>query len=115
MSGFKAFLLRGNLVELAVAFIMGVAFSSVVESFTRLLTDTIAKVFGAKEVGSIIVGGIDIAPFLNAVVGFGLLAVVVYFAIVVPATKARERFAPTEDTPTELDLLTDIRDALTKK
>ncbi len=117
MSGFKAFLLRGNLIELAVAFIMGVAFSSVVESFTKLLTDTIGKVFGAQEVGAIVIGGVDLAPFLNALISFVLLATVVYFGIVLPFTKARERFFPTKDTdddPTEVELLAEIRDALTK-
>lgn len=117
MSGFKAFLLRGNLVELAVAFIMGVAFSSVVESFTKLLTDTVGKVFGAQEVGAIVVGGVDLAPFVNAVISFALLATVVYFGIVLPFTKARERSFPAKDEcePTEVELLTEIRDALTKK
>ena len=117
MSGFKAFLLRGNLVELAVAFIMGVAFSAVIESFTKLLTDTIGKLFGAQQVGAVVVGGIDIATFLNAVLSFVLLAAVVYFGIVLPFTKAREKFFPAEDesAATEVELLTEIRDALTKR
>ena len=117
MSGFKAFLLRGNLVELAVAFVMGVAFSSVVESFTKVLTDTIGKVFGAQDVGAVVVGGVDLAPFINAVVSFVLLAAVVYFAVVLPFTKARQRFFPAESEsgPTEVELLTEIRDALTTR
>ncbi len=117
MSGFKAFLLRGNLVELAVAFIMGVAFSSVVESFTKLLTDTVGRLFGATEVGAVVVGGVDLAPFLNAVISFVLLAAVVYFGIVLPFTKARERFFPAKDESdtTQVELLTEIRDALTTK
>jgi len=118
MSGFKTFLLRGNLVELAVAFVMGVAFASVVESFTKLLTDTIGKLFGATEVGAVVVGGVDLAPFLNAVVSFVLLAAVVYFGVVLPFTKARAKFFPTaaeDPEATEIELLTEIRDALTKK
>jgi len=117
VSGFKAFLLRGNLVELAVAFVIGVAFASVVESFTKLLTDTVGQLFGAEQVGAVVVGGVDLAPFLNAVIAFGLLATVVYFGIVLPFTKARERFFPSKDEPgpTEVELLTEIRDALAKK
>ena len=50
MSGFKAFLLRGNLVELAVAFIMGVVFAAVVEAFTQILLDILGLIVRVEHV-----------------------------------------------------------------
>lgn len=111
MSGFKNFLLRGNLIEVAVAFIMATSFGLVVTSFVAWLTaqmpDTASKYFAndAKTFGA----------FLNAVISFVLLAAVVYFFIVVPYTKAKEKFFPAEAAgPSELDILTQIRDSLAK-
>ena len=109
MTGFKNFILRGNLIELAVAFIMAAAFASVVTAFvawlTSLMPDAADKVFS---------DGTYFGAFLNAVVAFLLLAAVVYFFIVTPYTKAKERFFPTqpEGTPADIALLTEIRDLL---
>ena len=108
MTGFKNFLLRGNLVELAVAFIMGAAFATVVTAFTAWLT-------------SLLPGGTDLfaedseaGAFLNALIAFLLLAAVVYFFIVVPYTKAKERYFPSPEPgePADVALLTEIRDIL---
>jgi large conductance mechanosensitive channel len=109
MSGFRNFILRGNLVELAVAFIMATAFGAVVTAFVAWLTSLMPA--SADAVFS------DARPFghfLNALVAFVLLAAVVYFFVVVPYTKAKERFFPTEPegTPADLALLTEIRDLL---
>jgi large conductance mechanosensitive channel len=111
MSGFKNFILRGNLIEVAVAFIMATSFAAVVTSFVAWLTDQMpdsaAKYFSndPKSFGA----------FLNAVIAFVLLAAVVYFFVVVPYTKAKERFFPAEAAgPSELDILTQIRDSLAK-
>lgn len=120
MSGFKAFLLRGNLIELAVAFIIGAAFTTVVGAFTSLVTALLAKAGGAPEVDQILVlGNIDLAPFINATISFVILAAIVYFAVVTPYQKAKAKFFP-EPEPTEpavpqdVLLLTEIRDALVK-
>ena len=108
MTGFKNFLLRGNLVELAVAFIMGAAFATVVTAFTAWLT-------------SLLPGGTDLfaedneaGAFLNALIAFLLLAAVVYFFIVVPYTAAKERYFPSPEPgePADVALLTEIRDIL---
>jgi large conductance mechanosensitive channel len=113
MSGFKNFLLRGNLVEVAVAFIMATSFAVVVSSFTDMLMAFVGKIFGAKNVGVMKIADVDVAPFINAVIAFVLLAAVVYFLVVVPYTKAKERFFPEEAAgPSELELLTQIRDSL---
>src|SRR4051794_314293 len=110
MTGFKNFLLRGNLVEIAVAFIVGAAFASVVKSFTEWLTGLMPEgaddVFGTKSQ--------SFGRFLNAVIAFVLLAAVVYFFVVLPYTKAKERFSPaeTEGKPADVALLEEIRDLL---
>lgn len=109
MSGFKNFLLRGNLIEVAVAFIMATAFGAVVTAFVAWLTaqmpDSASEYF-SNEANSF-------GAFLNAVISFVILAAVVYFAVVVPYTKAKEKFFPAEAAgPTEVDLLTQIRDSL---
>ncbi len=118
MSGFKKFILKGNLVDLAVAVIIGAAFGKVVSAFTDLLMAYISKAGGAKEIGKMMVAGADVSPFINSIIAFVILAAVVYFLVIVPYTKARERFFPTEDEPggpTEVDLLIEIRDALANR
>jgi large conductance mechanosensitive channel len=116
MSGFKAFILRGNLVELAVAFIMAAAFAAVVTSFTNVIMSVISKVIGGNpDFSSITWGGIPVGAFFTALISFLILAVVVYFGVVMPYTKAKERFFPSpepEGTPEDIVLLTQIRDAL---
>ena len=116
MSGFKAFILRGNLVELAVAFIMAASFAAVVTSFTNVIMSVISKVIGGNpDFSSITWGGIPVGAFFTALISFLILAVVVYFGVVMPYTKAKERFFPSaepEGTPEDIVLLTQIRDAL---
>jgi len=111
MSGFRKFLLQGNLVEVAIAFVIGAAFGTVVTKFvawfTSLVPDTASSVFSDKE---------PMGAFLNALISFVILAAVVYFFVVVPYTKAKERFFPDAPAgPTEIDLLTDIRDSLANR
>lgn len=110
MSGFKNFLLRGNLVDLAVAVIIGTAFGAVVAAFTAWLTSAIPglkETFKGVELG-------DFGFFLNAVISFVILAAVVYFFIVMPYTRAKERYFPSPEpgTPEDVVLLTEIRDLL---
>lgn len=115
MSGFRAFILRGNLVELAVAFIMGVAFATVVTTFTDTLMGFIGKVGGQPDFSEAELLGVNVGNFINALIAFLITAAVVYFFVVVPYTKAKERFFPTpepEGTPEDIALLQEIRDAL---
>jgi large conductance mechanosensitive channel len=110
MSGFKAFILKGNLIEIATGLIMALAFASVVSTFTAWLTgllpDTDSQLFSTAEP--------SFGAFLNAVVSFLIMAAVVYFFIVVPYTKAKERFFPADEpgTPADVALLEEIRDLL---
>jgi large conductance mechanosensitive channel len=113
MSGFRNFLLRGNLVEIAVAFIVSLSFAAVVTTFTEWLTglmpDSASEIFGTAPQ--------SFGAFLNAVVAFVIMAAVVYFFVVVPYTKAKEKFFPAEEAgvPADIALLTEIRDALQTK
>ena len=114
MSGFKNFLLRGNLIELAVAFVMGTAFATVVKAFVDVLMGLIGKSGGHANFNSYRPYGLPIGAFLTAVVAFVILAAVVYFAVVMPYTRAKERFFPA-DTPgeaEELAVLKLVRDSL---
>lgn len=109
MSGFKNFLLRGNLVEVAVALIMALAFAEVVATFVNWLTaqlpESMDDVFSNAEN--------SFGAFMNAVIAFVILGAVVYFLVVVPYTKAKERYFPAEASgPSETELLIEIRDAL---
>jgi large conductance mechanosensitive channel len=115
MKGFKEFILRGNLVELAVAFIMAAAFAAVVTSFVTVILDTIGKLGGSPDFSNYAPGGVHLGAFFTAVITFLILAVVVYFFVVTPYMKARDKFKPAEaeSAPTEdITLLTEIRDLL---
>jgi len=114
VSGFKNFVLRGNLVELAVAFVMGIAFAAVVTATVNLLMDVIGKLGGKPDFSDYNPGGVSVGAWITAVITFVILAAVVYFVIVLPYTKARERYFPSEEpgTPEDVKLLQEIRDLL---
>jgi large conductance mechanosensitive channel len=115
MSGFKAFILRGNLVEIAVGLIMALAFAAVVTAFTDMLMGFIGKIGGQPDFSSAEIAGVNVGTFINAVIAFLIMAAVVYFFVVVPYTKAKEKFFPTSEpdgTPEDVALLKEIRDAL---
>jgi large conductance mechanosensitive channel len=108
MSGFKNFLLRGNLIETAVALIMALSFATVVSTFTAWLMSLLPGVDSAFDPDTLS------GAFLNAVLAFVVMAAVIYFFIVMPYTKAKERFFPSEapGEPADVALLTEIRDLL---
>lgn len=110
MSGFKNFLLRGNLVDLAVAVIIGTAFGLVVTKFTEWLTGQMPE--SADEYFS--TAEQSFGAFLNALISFVLLAAVVYFFVVMPYTTAKEKYFPSPEpgTPEDITLLKEIRDLL---
>ena len=114
MTGFKNFILKGNLIELAVAFIMGLAFATVVTATVALIMDIIGKAGGQPDFSNYAPGGVSVGAWITAVISFLILAAVVYFLIVVPYTKAKERYFPADEpgTPADIELLTQIRDLL---
>ncbi|HEY8475136.1 MAG TPA: large conductance mechanosensitive channel protein MscL [Natronosporangium sp.] len=122
LKGFKDFILRGNVVELAVGFVMGVAFSTMVTSFTESFLEPLIKLVSGGEglaAGSWEVRGVVFAwsDFVNAVLTFVLTAAVLYFLVVLPMNKLAERRRRGEEPPPEMPseevlLLTEIRDLL---
>ena len=120
MKGFKDFVMRGNLVELAVAFIIGAAFAAVVTAFTKIIIELVTKAGGAKNFDDFQPGGrVSVGPFLTALFAFLLMAFVVYFFVVKPYEMAKARFAQAEEVDAAPDenviLLREIRDALTRR
>ena len=116
MKGFKDFLMRGNLIELAVAFILGGAFSTVVKSFTTILMDLIGKPGGTPNFSDWVPGGVHVGAFITAVISFFVMSLVIYFGLIKPIELATEKLKRTNDepvaAPTTADLLIEIRDEL---
>jgi large conductance mechanosensitive channel len=114
---FREFISRGNLVELAVAVILGLAFNAVVQSLVAdVFTPLIAAIFGQPDFSAITIpvgeSEIRIGNFLNALIAFVITAFVLFLAV-----KAYNRAFPKEEEggPTEIELLTDIRNELRLK
>lgn len=102
LKGFRNFILRGNVLDLAVAVIIGAAFTAIITSLVAdILNPLIAAVFGKPDFSAIVVragsGVLKVGNFLNAIIGFLLVALVVYFAIVLPANTLMKRFYPAEE------------------
>jgi len=118
MKGFRDFLMRGNLVELAVAVIIGTAFAAVVKAFTGMIMDIIGKFGGVPDFSSTSVAGISVGVFITALLTFVLTAAVVYWLVVIPfntiSARLKKQEDQTESAPavTSEDLLTEIRDLL---
>ena len=126
MKGFKEFILRGNVIQLAVAVIIGAAFTAIVNAIVQgIINPLIAAIFNADDLAAAVwqAGGVTFAIglVLSAVINFALVALVVYFVIVLPVNKlndaAYERkhgHKPTEEeaSASETELLTEIRDLL---
>jgi len=107
LSGFKQFILRGNVVDMAVGVVIGAAFAGVVGAFTKdLLTPFIAALVGKPDFSAIafkINGSVfPVGDFINALVSFLLVAAAVYFFVVTPinALVSRMRKAPAPADPT---------------
>jgi len=118
MKGFRDFLVRGNLLELAVAFIMGAAFGDLTKSFTDLIMSVISRIMGGTpDFSTVSVFGVNIGQFLSSLLAFLLVATVLYWGIVKPMSALRDRFRKDEPNVavTEMDVLVEIRDLLAKQ
>ncbi len=120
---FRTFLLRGNIVDLAVAVVIGAAFGAVVNSLVKdIITPVIGAIFGQPDFSALhfTINGsqFNYGNFINAVVSFVLVAAAIFFLVVKPMQALAARRAsgePIEDTPAPSDealLLTEIRDLL---
>ena len=115
LKGFKDFIMRGNLVELAVAFVIGGAFATVVTATVALIMDLVGKVGGTPDFSKYRPHGISVGVWLTAVISFLILAAVVYFLVVTPYNKLMERMSKGEEAAPlapDIALLTEIRDLL---
>lgn len=127
---FKAFLMRGNVVDLAVAVVVGAAFTSIVTAFTSNIINPLVAALGGAEVKglgvSIIPGNdatfVDFGALITAVINFLIVAAVVYFLFVLPMNTYKERRAKklgldpkAEEVPEDVVLLKEIRDLLAEQ
>jgi large conductance mechanosensitive channel len=133
MKGFRDFVLRGNVIDLAVAVVIGAAFTAIVTAIViNLINPLIAALFSADSLNNALIvhipttsgktSDLRFGAVLGAIINFVVVAAVVYFAFVVPINYAMKRaFAkrkqeesatPAETPPTETELLIQIRDLL---
>jgi large conductance mechanosensitive channel len=128
IQGFKNFIMRGNVIDLAVAVVIGAAFTGVVTSFTNNLINPLIAALGGSNVNGLgfrLVSGnpkttLDFGAVITAIINFLIVAVVVYFLVVTPMNLLAERrrrgqepepAAPAED----ILLLQEIRDLLRQR
>jgi len=119
---FKAFISKGNVIDLAVGVIIGGAFQSVVTAMVKDIITPLIGMFGGTHVdfAGLKLGGIMYGDFINAVVSFVILAAVVFFFIVKPMNALMEKVnkpVPPPDAPApaeDIVLLREIRDSLKK-
>ena len=126
LKGFKDFIMRGNVIELAVAVVMGTAFTAIVTAFTSgLIEPLLAAMGGSPEVGlgfrireAVPASFVDLGAIITAVINFLIVAAVIYFLMIAPMNKFAELQArrkgvqPEEAGQTDLELLAEIRDLL---
>lgn len=124
LKGFKDFIMRGNVIDLSIAVVMGAAFSSVVTAFTNKIVQPLLNAVSpptSQGLGITLTQGkastyIDISALITAALNFILVAAVVYFAIVLPMRTIQQRRKRGEEAgpsePTDIELLKEIRDLL---
>ena len=130
LQGFKDFIMRGNVVDLAVAVVIGGAFTAIVTAFSDNLINPLIAALGGSDVSGLgfhVISGnpatfLDFGAVITAEINFLMIAAVVYFVIVMPMNKMKElqerrRGIEKEEeapAPTDVELLTEIRDLLQK-
>lgn len=124
LKGFKEFIMRGNVIDLAVAVVIGTAFTAVVTSVVeKLINPLVAAVGGGSDIGLAVQLNksnpktvLDFGAILTSVINFMVIAAVVYLVIIVPMKKIEELRRRGEEPPpakpTDIELLTEIRDLL---
>lgn len=123
MSGFKQFLLRGNVIDLAVGVIIGAAFGGIVDSLVKdIISPLLGLLGGQPDFSSLQLGPVGVGNFLNAALSFLIKAAGLYFLIVLPYTRLTARVAtepvpppaPPAPSPSE-QYLQEIRDLLARR
>ena len=125
LKGFKEFITRGNVIEMAVGFIIGNAFKDIVDSLVNnVINPLIGMIFGKPDFSNMLIfsfngSSLKFGVLLTAVINFLLIAFALYFFLVVPMNALAKRKKKAEDAAPkevseEVQLLTEIRDALAK-
>lgn len=125
IKGFRDFIMRGNVIDLAIAVVIGAAFGGIVTQLTKSFIEPLIKLMGGGGVhgGAFIVNGVsfDWGAFINAVINFFIVAAVLYFFVVTPMNKIMARRKKDEVVapaavivPEDVALLKEIRDLLKK-
>jgi large conductance mechanosensitive channel len=120
LKGFKDFLFRGNIIDLAIAVVIGTAFVAIVTAFSNGIIDPILAVFGGTDMrglGFQLVADkpatfVEIGPIITAALNFAIIAAILYFVVVLPAMHAKKRFGSNDADLTDSDVLREIRDLL---
>ncbi|MFC6591713.1 large conductance mechanosensitive channel protein MscL [Deinococcus lacus] len=127
LQGFKDFILRGNVIDLAIGVVIGAAFNNLVTAFTKAFLEPFIRLAGGGDVAGTLVlraaeGAreaivLDYGSFITALINFLLTAAVLYFFVVRPVNAMNERLkrgaqAPVEEPSNEEKLLAEIRDEL---
>jgi len=119
--GFKDFLMRGNVLDMAVAVVMGTAFTAVVSSVTKGVVEPLLALLGGNSqfgLGFQLIPGkpstfIALGPIVSAAIDFVMVAAVLYFVLILPMNTLKKRFSRAEAKKvSQEDLLTEIRDLL---
>jgi large conductance mechanosensitive channel len=124
--GFREFVLRGNVVDLAIAVVIGAAFTGIVGQLTKSFIEPLIKVIGGGGLhgGAFMVSGVafEWAAFINAVINFVIVTAVLYFIVVSPMNRIKERRARASNSnagpmpvPDDIALLQEIRDLLKRE
>ncbi|WP_280365260.1 large conductance mechanosensitive channel protein MscL [Nocardia wallacei] len=121
LKGFKDFVMRGNVIDLAVAVVMGTAFTAIVKSVTKGVVEPLLAVLGSNSqlgLGVQLVPGkpatfIAVGPIISAALDFVMVAAVLYFVLIMPMNHLKKRFGGKKTAePTQTELLVEIRDLL---
>ena len=124
LQGFKDFLMRGNVIDLAVAVVIGTAFTAVVTAVTEgVITPLLAVIGGPDDLGlgfRIVPGKdstfVQVGPIISAALNFVIVAAVLYFVLITPMRHLTNRFGTKKAAePTEVELLIEIRDLLAQR
>lgn len=126
LKGFRDFVMRGNVVDLAIAVVIGAAFGGVVTQLTKSFIEPLIKIFagGGVQGGAFVVNGVvfNWAAFINSVINLLIVAAVLYFLIVAPMNRIKERRqrgvasdAAPMPVPDDIALLQEIRDLLKRQ
>lgn len=124
LQGFKEFLMRGNVIDLAVAVVIGTAFTTVVTAVTKgVITPLLAVIGGPDELGlgfHLVPGKaatfVEVGPIITAILNFMIVAAVLYFVLIMPMRHLTNRFGTKKAAePTQVELLIEIRDLLAQR